>query len=139
MTLMYCNYAKLFQNTIFHGESQTLLPRFFLRGEVSAYRLTVINVYYVLGDSQERSTPIEGKHEASSTLEGRNVSQVIAMAITFSCVYSKCHKAKGSLVPAIQVSNSLLALFFFTTVSWMCWLGKFSLGHQGPWLFYGPH
>ena len=82
MTLMYCNYAKLFQNTIFHGESQTLLLWFFLRGEVSAYKLTVISVYYVLGDSQERSTPIEGKRVASSTLEGRNVSQVIAMAIT---------------------------------------------------------
>lgn len=74
-----------------------------------------------------------------SALEGRNVSQVIAMAMTFSCVYSKCHKAKGSLVPAIQVSNSVLAIFFFTTLSWMRWLGKFSLGHQGPWLFYGPH
>lgn len=46
-------------------------------------------------------------------MEGRNFSQVIATAITFSYVYSKRHKAKGSLVPAIQVSNSGLAIFFY--------------------------
>ena len=71
---------------------------------------------------------------------GKQTKQGTQPLQTFSCVYSKCHKAKGSLVPAIQVSNSVLAIFFFiTTVSWMCWLRKFSLGHQGPWLFYRPH
>lgn len=34
-------------------------------------------------DSPGRSTPTEGKRDASITLEGRNFSQVIATAITF--------------------------------------------------------
>ena len=65
------------------------------------------------GDSPGNKVMAEGKKCFVVQLEGYLFSQLIATAITFSCVYGSRHPDKGSFIPAIQTYPSGFTVAFY--------------------------